>query len=197
MHLTITSGVVLALAALAIAADVPSAKSAAPATQPASVLDFTVTDNAGKSVDLSAYKGKVLLIVNTASKCGNTHQYAGLETMYQNYKDKGFVILAFPANDFGKQEPGTNEQIREFCTSNYKVTFDLFAKIVVKGDGQAPLYKFLTDKQTDPAFAGDITWNFAKFLISRDGKIVGRFNPKTEPEDQKLVKAVEEQLAQK
>jgi glutathione peroxidase len=164
------------------------------ASQPSSVLDFTVKSNDGKSVDLSQYKGKVLLIVNTASKCGYTPQYEGLEKVYNTYKDKGFDILAFPANDFGHQEPGTNEQIREFCTSKYSVTFDLFEKIVVKGEGQAPLYQFLTSKSTDPQFAGPIKWNFTKFLISKDGKIVARYDSKVKPEDKQVTDAIEGEL---
>src|SRR5262249_17759387 len=139
------------------------------ASQPASVLDFTVKANDGKSVDLNSYKGRTLLLVNVASKCGFTPQYEGLENSYNKYKDKGFDILAFPANDFKHQEPGNNEEIREFCPSKYHVTFDMFEKIVVKGDGQAPLYQYLTSKDTDPDFPGDIRWNFTKFLISKDG----------------------------
>src|SRR3954453_21230453 len=129
-----------------------------------SVLDFKVKDIDGKEVDLSKYKGDVLLIVNVASKCGLTPQYKGLESTYEKYKDRGFAILAFPANEFGGQEPGSNAEIKEFCTKKYDVTFPVFSKIVVKGDGIHPLYQYLTGKETDGQFAGVIPWNFTKFL---------------------------------
>src|SRR5258706_4805045 len=128
-------------------------------------LQYTVKDIDGKDVNLSQYQGKVVMIVNVASRCGNTPQYKQLEELHKKYADKGLVILGFPANEFGKQEPGTDAQIKEFCTSKYNVDFPMFSKIVVKGDGQADLYKNLTSKETDPRFAGDITWNFEKFLI--------------------------------
>ncbi|MGE5608792.1 MAG: glutathione peroxidase [Bacillota bacterium] len=163
--------------------------------QPASVLDFTVKDIDGQSVDLAKYKGQVLLIVNTASKCGYTPQYEDLQKVYEKYRDKGLAILAFPANEFGQQEPGTDSQIKEFCSSNYHVTFDLFSKIVVKGDQQHPLYQFLTREQTNPDFGGAIKWNFTKFLVSREGKVVARFEPKAKPSDEQVIKAIEEQLA--
>jgi len=168
----------------------------APATRPASsVLDFTVTNNAGGQVPLSAYKGKVLLIVNTASKCGLTPQYAALEELYKTYGPRGLAILAFPANEFNQQEPGTDADIRRFCTDKYHVTFDLFAKIVVKGDGQAPLYQFLTSPQTNGSCAGAIKWNFTKFLVSSDGKVVARFEPKEKPDDKNVIEAIEKELA--
>ena len=179
----------------AILVGVSMAFGAGATSQPSSVLDFSVKANDGKSVDLNQYKGKVLLIVNTASKCGFTPQYEGLEKVYTTYKDKGFDILAFPANDFGHQEPGTNEEIREFCTSKYNVTFDLFEKIVVKGDGQAPLYQYLTSKTTDPEFAGPIKWNFTKFLVSKEGKIVARYDSKVKPESKEVTEAIERELA--
>jgi len=162
-----------------------------------SVLDFTLKDIDGNPVDLSKYKGKVILMVNTASKCGYTPQYQNLEKVYEAKKDKGFVILAFPANEFGKQEPGTDSQIKEFCSSTYNVSFPLFSKIVVKGDGQHPLYQYLTSGDTDPHFAGDIKWNFTKFLISRDGKIVARYEPKVKPDDQQVMDAIDAELAKK
>ena len=194
MQFAMASGVLLALAAGALAAD-PAPKPVTPATtKPATVLDFTVNDNAGKPVNLAQYKGKVLVVVNVASKCGFTPQYAGLEKVYNTYKDKGLVILAFPANDFLQQEPGTDAEIKAFCTDTYHVTFDLFAKIVVKGDGQAPLYQFLTDQKTDPNFGAEIKWNFTKFLISRDGKVVARFEPKVKPQDPVVTQAIESQL---
>ena len=152
-------------------------------------LQFTVKDIDGKDVDLSQYKGKVVMIVNVASKCGNTPQYKQLEDLNKKYKEQGLVILGFPANQFGSQEPGTDAEIKEFCTSTYQVDFPMFSKIVVKGDGQADLYKYLTSKETDPAHAGQITWNFEKFLIGRDGQIVNRFKPATKPDAPQVVKA--------
>ena len=148
----------------------------------APALDFKMTSLDGKPVDLSKYQGKVVLMVNVASKCGLTPQYAGLEKLHEKYADKGLAILGFPANEFGAQEPGADSEIAEFCTSKYGVKFDMFSKVVVKGDGQCPLYKFLTSAETDPKFAGDIKWNFEKFLIDRDGNIVNRFAPKVTPE---------------
>ena len=158
-----------------------------------SVLQFTMKLNDGKEKKLADYKGKVLLIVNTASECGFTPQYKGLEEVYKKYKDKGFVILAFPANNFGAQEPGTDAQIKEFCTLKYKVTFPLFAKTSVKGADINPLYKFLT---TQAGFDGDISWNFNKFLVDRSGKVVARYDSKVTPESETLVKEVEALLAQ-
>jgi len=158
-------------------------------------LDFTVKTIDGKEQKLSDYKGKVVLLVNVASKCGLTPQYTALESTYEKYKDKGFVIIGFPANNFGGQEPGTNEEIKQFCTSKYKVTFPMFAKIVVKGDGIDPLYKFLTAKETDPTYAGEIKWNFTKFLVGRDGKVVARFEPKTTPTSKEVTEAIEKALA--
>jgi glutathione peroxidase len=148
----------------------------------------------GKDTSLSAFKGKVLLVVNVASKCGFTGQYAGLQKLYETYKDRGLVVLGFPANNFGGQEPGTEAEIKGFCTATYGVTFPMFAKISVKGTGIHPLYTFLTSKESNPKFSGDISWNFNKFLIGRDGAIVGRFGSKTKPDDKELVAAVEEAL---
>ncbi|MFM8284486.1 MAG: glutathione peroxidase [Planctomycetaceae bacterium] len=145
----------------------------------------------GKVVDLGNYKGKVVLVVNVASRCGYTGQYAGLQKLYDAYKDKGFVILGFPANEFGAQEPGTDPQIAEFCSSKYGVTFDMFSKIVVKGPGKAALYKALTEGANPP---GEVSWNFEKFLIGRDGKIVGRFKSPVAPDDAKLTGAIEAEL---
>jgi glutathione peroxidase len=166
-----------------------------PKVQVAPLLDFTMKDIDGKPVKLARYAGDVILVVNVASFCGNTPQYADLEKMYTKYKDQGFTILAFPANEFGQQEPGTNKEIKEFCTSKYNVTFPVFSKIVVKGEGQHPLYKYLTDKKTDPQFGGDIEWNFAKFLINRKGEIVARFPAKQNPSSPEVVQEVEKQLA--
>ena len=151
------------------------------AKKPTSVLDFHVKDIDGKDVDLAKYKGKVFLIVNTASQCGLTPQYKDLEALYEKHKDKGFEILAFPANEFGKQEPGSNEEIKEFCSTKYKVSFPLFSKIVVKGKGIDPLYDYLTSKKTNPKFAGDIPWNFTMFLVNQKGEVIARFKPKESP----------------
>ncbi|HEV7221360.1 MAG TPA: glutathione peroxidase [Pirellulales bacterium] len=158
-------------------------------------LNFKMKSLTGKTVDLSKYKGKVVMIVNVASQCGLTPQYEGLEELHEKYADKGLAILGFPANEFGAQEPGSDEEISEFCEKNYGVKFDMFSKVVVKGEGQCPLYKFLTSKETEPQPAGDITWNFEKFVIGRDGKIVARFAPKTKPESEEVVSVIEEQLA--
>ena len=162
-----------------------------------SVLDFKMRDIDGKEVKLKKYKGDVLLIVNVASKCGYTPQYEGLQSTYSKYKDRGFYVLGFPTNNFGGQEPGTATEIKEFCTSKYHVTFPLFAKISVAGEDQDPLYKFLTSKETNPDFAGDISWNFNKFLIDRHGKVVARFTSKDKPEGEAVAAAIEKALAAK
>ncbi len=159
------------------------------------VLGFTMKDIDGKDVKLSDFKGKVLLMVNVASKCGLTPQYKDLQAAFEKYKEKGLVVLGFPANEFGAQEPGTEKEIKEFCTTKYQVTFPMFAKIVVKGDGIHPLYKHLTGEATNPGMSGDIKWNFTKFLVSREGKVVKRIEPKTKVTDEEVVKAVEAELA--
>jgi len=159
-----------------------------------SIYDFRIADIDGNDVNLADYKGKVLLIVNVASKCGFTPQYKGLQKLYSEYKDRGFEILAFPSNDFMGQEPGTNEQIKNFCQLNYQVSFPLFSKISVKGENIHPLYRFLTDKSTNSRFAGAITWNFNKFLIDRKGNIVNRFDSKADPQSPDVIKAIEESL---
>ncbi len=164
---------------------------------PANVYGYTVKDIDGKDVKLSKYKGDVLLIVNTASLCGNTPQYASLEKLYEKYKGDGLRILAFPANDFAHQEPGTNAEIHEFCTAKYSVSFDLFSKISVKEPDQAPLYAYLTDKGSDPKFGGPIEWNFAKFLIGRDGQIVNRFPAGHDPLLPDVTGAIEDALKTK
>ena len=173
------------------------AQSATKPEQPKSVHDFTVRDIDGRSVKLSRFRGKVLLIVNVASRCGLTPQYASLQSLYEKYRKQGLVVLGFPANDFLSQEPGTDAEIKQFCSTNYKVTFPMFSKIVVKGEGQAPLYRFLTSKETNPSGAGDIEWNFAKFLIGRDGKPVQRFASRTTPTDPSVIEAIEKLLAGK
>jgi glutathione peroxidase len=166
------------------------------AKKPKGVLDFHVKDIDGKDVDLAHYKGKVLLIVNTASQCGFTPQYKDMEAIYEKYKDKGFEVLAFPANEFGKQEPGTNDQIKDFCTSKYKVSFPLFSKIVVKGKGIDPLYEFLTSEETNPKHAGAIPWNFTKFLVNRKGEVIARFQPKDKPSSGSVTEAIDKALAE-
>jgi glutathione peroxidase len=180
----ITSCLLLAL--LAGAVTLPTAKADSPLVGKVKKID-------GTEVDLASYKGKVVLIVNVASKCGATPQYVGLQKLYDTYKDKGLVILGFPANEFGAQEPGSNAEISKFCSSKYNVTFDMFSKVVVKGDGQSPLYKSLTT-QADPA--GDVKWNFEKFLIGRDGAISGRFATPVKPDDPAFVAAIEAALKQ-
>jgi glutathione peroxidase len=159
-----------------------------------SALDFSLNSIDGQPAPLSQYKGKVVMIVNVASLCGYTPQYAGLEALYEKYKDKGFVILGFPANNFGSQEPGTNDEIKTFCSRKYNVSFPMYSKISVKGEDIAPLYRYLTDKETNPATGGDIKWNFTKFLVGRDGKIVTRFESKVEPQSPDVVAAVEKAL---
>ena len=189
-------GLFVSTVLVAFADDTPQAPTPRPtgaAVPP--VLNYTMKSLGGKDVSLSQYQGKVILMVNTASKCGNTPQYAPLEALYKKYADKGFVILGFPSNDFGHQEPGTDTDISEFCTKNYGVTFDMFSKVDVLGDTQCDLYKFLTSADTDPKFPGKITWNFEKFLISRDGQIVNRFTPKTQPDSDQVVSAIESELA--
>jgi glutathione peroxidase len=145
----------------------------------------------GTEVDLADYKGKVVVIVNVASQCGATPQYAGLQKLYDTYKDQGFVVLGFPANEFGSQEPGSDAEISKFCTSKYNVTFDMFSKVKVKGDGQSPLYKTLTT-QAKPN--GDVKWNFEKFIIGKDGAISGRFATQVKPDDPAFIAAIEAEL---
>ncbi len=154
---------------------------------------FTLNSIDGKPAPLADYKGKVVLIVNVASRCGYTPQYTGLEALYEKYKGQGFVILGFPANNFGAQEPGSNEEIKTFCSRKYNVSFPMYAKISVKGDDQAPLYSYLT-KETGPGISGDVKWNFTKFLVDRNGNVVQRFEPAVTPDSAEMVAAVEKQL---
>jgi glutathione peroxidase len=154
---------------------------------------FTLNSIDGKPAPLADYKGKVILVVNVASQCGYTPQYSALESTYEKYKDQGFVILGFPANNFGAQEPGTNEEIKTFCTRKYSVTFPMYAKISVKGSDQAPLYAYLT-KDTAPALRGDIKWNFTKFLVDRNGHVIQRFEPAVTPDSKEVTSAIENQL---
>jgi glutathione peroxidase len=174
---------------------IPSVRAEEGAKKVPAVLNFKMKSLDGKDVDLSKFKGKVVLFVNVASQCGYTPQYKGLQALHDKYADKGLAIIGVPANEFGKQEPGTNEEIAKFCESKYKVKFDMLAKVVVKGEDICPLYKFLTSKETDPKFAGEIKWNFTKFLIGRNGEVVARFEPAVKPEE--MVKSIEGQLAKK
>lgn len=159
------------------------------------VLNFTMKSLAGEDVNLAKYQGKVLLIVNTASKCGNTPQYKDLEALHEKYAEKGLSILGFPSNNFGGQEPGSDKEIGDFCEQTYHVKFDMFSKVDVKGDNICPLYKYLTSKEANPDTAGDVRWNFDKFLVSREGKIIARFAPKAKPQTEEIVKAIEAELA--
>jgi glutathione peroxidase len=180
-------GLVMAVVCVGMACATSRSEAASPLTGSMKKID-------GSEVDLGGYNGKVVLVVNVASRCGYTRQYEGLQNLYAKYKDKGLVILGFPANDFGAQEPGSDEQIAEFCKSTYGVDFDMFSKITVKGAEAPALYKTLT-AESDPA--GDVKWNFEKFLIGRDGSIAGRFRSGVAPADDELVSAIEDELAKK
>jgi len=158
-------------------------------------LSHSAQDINGNNIDLAKYLGSVVMIVNVASKCGFTPQYAALETIYGKYKDRGFMILGFPSNDFLWQEPGTNEEIKSFCSLKYNVTFDMFAKVSVRGKDASPVYKDLTSKQVNGPFGGAIKWNFTKFLVSCEGIVVARFAPTTKPDDPEIIKAIEDELA--
>jgi glutathione peroxidase len=187
--------VVAALALLVVAcgghAATPGDKDVPPA------LNFTMKTIDGKEVALSKYQGNVILVVNVASKCGLTPQYKQLQALYEKYKDKGLVVIGVPANEFGGQEPGSNEEISQFCTSKYHVTFPMMSKVVVKGDGICPLYQYLTAQNTKPAPSGPITWNFEKFVISREGNVVARFSPRVKPDSPDVLKVIESELAKK
>jgi glutathione peroxidase len=156
-----------------------------------SIYDFTLKSIDGKPTPLAEFKGKVVLLVNVASKCGFTPQYAGLEKLYEQYKDRGFVIVGVPANNFGGQEPGTNEEIKTFCSRNYNVSFPMMSKVSVKGDDKTPLYQYLTESS-----GGEIKWNFTKFLVDKNGKVVARFEPKVTPDSPEVASAIEKALAQ-
>lgn len=169
-------------------------KAAVTAETAKSVLDFTMQDIDGADVPLSKYKGRVLLIVNGASKCGLTPQYEQLEALQDRYGKDGLAVLVFPANNFNGQEPGTNKDIKEFCQGKYSASFDLFAKVSVKGEDQCELYKFLTSKDQQGERGGEIKWNFTKFLVGRDGKVIERFEPRTKPDDEKVTGAIEKAL---
>lgn len=157
--------------------------------------DISLKDIDGKATSLKKYDGKVLLVVNVASQCGLTPQYKALEALHQKYKDKGFTVLGFPCNDFGSQEPGTNEEIKQFCSSKYNVSFPMFDKLHVKGTEQHPLYTALSGK--DSPFPGDVKWNFGKFLIGRDGRIIKRFEPKVTPDSPEVTQAIEAAITEK
>jgi len=161
-----------------------------------SPLQFTMANIDSQMVDLASYKGKVVMIVNVASKCVFTPQYAALEGLYRKYQDRNFVILGFPANNFLLQEPGTNAQIKDFCKSTYGITFPLMSKVSVAGKDICPLYSYLTSEKTNPGFAGEIPWNFTKFLVNRQGKVVARFLPENKPNDEVVIKAIEQALAE-
>lgn len=163
-------------------------------TMNTSLSDFSLNDIDGKNVNLSDYSGKVVVVVNVASFCGYTKQYSTLEKLYGAYKDKGLVILAFPSNDFGAQEPGTEEEIKSFCSTKYNVSFPLFSKIVVKGQGKAPLYTWLTSGDGNAALSGEVGWNFEKFLIGKDGRIKGRYKSNVDPMSEAFIKDVESAL---
>jgi glutathione peroxidase len=163
----------------------------------APVLDFKMKGLDGKEVDLSKYQGQVVLFVNVASQCGYTPQYKGLQALHDRYARGGLVIIGVPANEFGAQEPGTDEEIAKFCSANYGVKFPMLSKVVVKGKGICPLYEYLTSKTTNPKSGGPIKWNFTKFLIGRDGQIVSRFEPGVKPESAEMTKAIEAELAKK
>jgi len=170
------------------------ALSAPAAASTSSIYEIDVTTSAGHVVRLDSFKGKVLLIVNVASRCGFTPQYAGLEALYRTFKDRGFMVLAFPCNQFGAQEPGTEAEIMQFCSTKYDVTFPMFSKLEVNGPSRHPLYAWLTAQATAPDGAGDVKWNFAKFLIDKQGNIAARFSPTTSPTSPDVVEAIERAL---
>jgi glutathione peroxidase len=159
------------------------------------VYDFTLNSIDGQPSPLAAYKGKVVLLVNVASRCGYTPQYTALESIYEKYKDRGFVIVGIPANNFGGQEPGTNAEIKTFCSSKYNVTFPMMAKVSVKGEDTTPLYQFLTDKAAHPQTGGEIKWNFTKFLVGPDGRVLARFEPEVTPDAPQVTSAIEKALS--
>jgi len=164
---------------------------------PPAALNFTMNSLDGKPVNLDKYQGNVVLMVNVASQCGYTPQYEGLQELHKRYAARGLRLLGFPSNDFGQQEPGTNAEIADFCKKNYGVEFDLFSKISVVGSAKAPLYKYLTSAQTNPKFAGEIEWNFEKFLVGRNGQVIARFKSPVEPLSKEMISAIEAALAAK
>lgn len=159
-----------------------------------SIYDFSMKTIEGAPKSLADYRGKALLIVNVASQCGLTPQYRGLEELHEAYGARGLSVLGFPANEFGAQEPGTNEEIQQFCSTRYSVKFDMFAKVKVKGAGIDPLFEYLTNERTNPGLSGEIKWNFNKFLVGKDGKVLARFEPKVEPTSAEVKQAIEKAL---
>jgi glutathione peroxidase len=188
--LLLIAGVSLSVCQSSNAADKAAKKSVKP-------LRFTMKSLDGKHVNLEKYQGKVVLIVNVASKCGFTPQYKQLQSLYEKYRKDGLAILAFPCNQFHSQEPGTAEEIKAFCRRNYHVSFDMFAKVKINGDGACGLYKTLTSLKTKPVGPGKISWNFEKFIVGRNGEVVARFAPRTKPDDAKVVKVIKAELAKK
>jgi len=176
-------------------APAPEASESDTAVKGADVLCHVVEDIDGNDVDLARYRGKALLIVNVASKCGFTPQYEALEALHEKYALRGLAVLGFPANDFLRQEPGSDAEIRQFCTTKYGVQFDMFAKISVRGKNQAPLYKDLTSKEKNRPFSGSIKWNFTKFVAGRDGRVCARFGPSTRPDAPEVIEVIERELA--
>jgi glutathione peroxidase len=172
----------------------PTAAAAATVDHTKGIIDFTVESLSGETVDLSMYRGRPMLIVNTASKCGYTPQYEGLQKLYERYGDRGLVVIGFPSNDFGNQEPGSAGEIANFCRLNYGVTFPMMAKVHTKGPEQAPIYRSLTGESAEE-FRGEIKWNFTKFLIDPEGRVVARFEPSVEPLDERITSAIEELLS--
>ena len=189
-----SSWLVLGLCAAAVSASQTVAEDKAP---PAKALSFKMESLDGKPVELKKYAGKVVLVVNVASECGLTGQYEGLQKTFDKYQGKGFVVLGFPCNQFGSQEPGSSKEISEFCKKNYGVTFDMFQKVDVNGDSACDLYQYLTSLETKPKGAGKVKWNFEKFLLNRQGQVVARFDPATDPEDPAILAAIEKELAAK
>jgi glutathione peroxidase len=164
------------------------------AGEPSAPLDFKMKSLDGQEIELSKYKGKVVLIVNVASRCGLTPQYEQLQSLHQKYASKGLAIIGFPCNQFGAQEPGTSQEIKQFCSTKFGVTFDMFSKIDVNGDDACPLYKHLTSLDTKPKGAGKIEWNFEKFVLNRKGEVVARFAPRTKPDAPEVLKVIEAEL---
>jgi glutathione peroxidase len=188
--LILLGGIAMTLSSLSSAAEKEEKKIPA-------ALNFKMKSLAGKEVDISKYHGKVVLVVNVASKCGLTPQYKELQELHEKHAKKGLAILGFPCNQFKKQEPGTAKEIKDFCRVNYGVTFDMFAKIKVNGEDACDLYKHLTSLDTKPTGSGKITWNFEKFVINRDGEVVARFSPRTTPDDPEVLKVIKGELAKK
>jgi glutathione peroxidase len=188
--------VFFAVAVLAAGIATANGQDAQPTEPEPSALAFKVHDIDGNEVDLAKFQGDVVLIVNVASQCGLTPQYNGLQSLYEKYTDQGFAVLGFPCNQFGGQEPGTEAEIKAFCQSKFDVSFPMFSKVSVNGGQQCDLYKFLTSLETKPVGAGDISWNFEKFLVNRRGEVVARFGPRTKPDDDALIAAIEKTLAE-